>query len=502
MTSNLKAGHWPNKGLLRTVICPLRSHYFFQGSLCEKSFEDHFFLEYNFAMDSEDNNKNKIPVTIITGYLGSGKYNNHLLVFSATDPITGKTTLLNHLLSTQHDLRLAIIENEFGEIGIDDQLIQKRNRIENSSEEIIELMNGCVCCTVRKDLIEIIKKLLKMKGKKGKNHKKPFDAIVIETTGLADPAPVAQTFFVDDEVSSQCKLDAIVTVVDAKHIIQHLDEIKPEGVENESVEQVAFADRIVLNKIDLVTDTTEIAMIKARLRGINSMATIIESDHSRVDPNLLLGINGFSLERILKQEPEFLAEDGGDHQHDPHVSSVSLSVDFPLSIFHLENSISMLLREKAADLFRYKGIINVKGMDQRFIFQGVHMIFQGTFADPWISSSSSEDTEKDDSSHRISKFVFIGRDLDKESLTKLFLSCRAEEELRFPIGSMIFARTKGYGDFASSGNNDLNAYEAGVVIKHWDEGNPYRIRLNRKDEDGEVVEVWAPADLDLFIRQA
>ena len=177
----------------------------------------------------------------------------------------------------------------------------------SSEEEIIELMNGCVCCTVRQDLIVTIKKLLKMKGKAGDG--KPFDAIIIETTGLADPAPVAQTFFMDEVIAAKCRLDAIITVVDAKHIIQHLDEEKPEGVENESVEQVAFADRIVLNKIDLVTDINEIAAVKARLRSINSVATIIESDHSRVDANLLLQIGGFSLDRVMEKEPDFLAED-------------------------------------------------------------------------------------------------------------------------------------------------------------------------------------------------
>jgi G3E family GTPase len=179
----------------------------------------------------------------------------------------------------------------------------------SSEEEIIELMNGCVCCTVRQDLIVTIKKLLKMKGKAGDGNGKPFDAIIIETTGLADPAPVAQTFFMDEVIAAKCRLDAIITVVDAKHIIQHLDEVKPEGVENESVEQVAFADRIVLNKIDLVTDINEIAAVKARLRSINSVATIIESDHSRVDANLLLQIDGFSLDRVMEKEPDFLAED-------------------------------------------------------------------------------------------------------------------------------------------------------------------------------------------------
>merc|ERR1712057_76247 len=186
-----------------------------------------------------------VPVTILTGFLGSGK-----------------TTLLNHILTEQHGKKIAVIENEFGDVGIDDELL-KQNIKEHTGEDVIEMMNGCICCTVRQDLVEVIKKL----AERHKTH--PLDAIVIETTGLADPAPVAQTFFVDEAVSAFCKLDGIVTLVDAKHVAQHLDEEKPEGVENEAVEQVAFADRLIVNKCDLVPDKAELAAVEKKLQDIN-----------------------------------------------------------------------------------------------------------------------------------------------------------------------------------------------------------------------------------------
>ncbi|MCW6009585.1 GTP-binding protein [Micromonospora sp. CPCC 205371] len=193
----------------------------------------------------------RVPVTVLTGFLGSGK-----------------TTLLNRILTEQHGMRIAVIENEFGEIGIDDALVL------DAEEEIFEMNNGCICCTVRGDLIRILGALMRRRDR--------FDRILVETTGLADPAPVAQTFFVDDEIRDQLRLDAIVTLVDAKHILTHLDEVKPDGVENEAVEQVAFADRIILNKTDLVTDT-DLCDIRTRLRQVNALAEIIPAQHAKLD---------------------------------------------------------------------------------------------------------------------------------------------------------------------------------------------------------------------------
>merc|ERR1711934_1240638 len=201
----------------------------------------------------------KVPVTILTGFLGSGK-----------------TTLLNHILTQQHGKKIAVIENEFGDVGIDDALL-KENIKEHTGEDVIEMMNGCICCTVRQDLVEVIKKLAE-RAKAGNK----LDAIIIETTGLADPAPVAQTFFVDESVTAFCKLDGIVTLIDAKNCMQHLDEVKPEGVENEAVEQVAFADRLILNKVDLVPEEAELDALEKKLRDINKFAPILRSTQSKV----------------------------------------------------------------------------------------------------------------------------------------------------------------------------------------------------------------------------
>ena len=224
----------------------------------------------------------RVPATVLTGFLGSGK-----------------TTLLNYILTQEHGLKIAVIENEFGEVGVDDALVRKKY---DTQEEIFEMNNGCICCTVRGDLIRILGKILK-KGK--------MDAIIIETTGLADPAPVAQTFFMDEKIKSMARIDGILTVVDAKHIIQHLDEEKPEGVENEAVEQVAFADRLLINKCDLVEEDY-INVVEARLRAINRDAPFTRCVRSEVPLRKLLGIGAFNLENVIKIDPDFLGEEEDD----------------------------------------------------------------------------------------------------------------------------------------------------------------------------------------------
>merc|ERR1711933_363501 len=235
---------------------------------------------------------NKVPVSVLTGFLGSGK-----------------TTLLNHILGANHGKRIAVIENEFGEVGIDDALVKGGSMADE--ENIVEMNNGCICCTVRGDLIAGLKKLIKNSKKSGK----ALDGVLIETTGLADPAPVAQTFFADDFVQQHMRIDGILTLVDAKHIIQHLDDEKPEGVENEAVEQIAFADRILLNKCDLVDSEAELEEVERRIRAINDKVPIKRTTNSEVEMDYVMGIKGFSLDNIVEMDDAFL-DDGHDHQHD------------------------------------------------------------------------------------------------------------------------------------------------------------------------------------------
>jgi len=307
----------------------------------------------------------------------------------------GKTTLLNHILTEQHGKRIAVIENEFGEVGIDDAIVL------DAEEEIFEMNNGCICCTVRGDLIRILGNLMRRKDR--------FDQILIETTGLADPAPVAQTFFVDDEMADQLRLDAIVTVVDAKHLLPHLDEEKPEGVENEAVEQLAFADRIVLNKIDLA-DNSELDEVESRIRKVNLLAPIIRTQHGKVDLDAILEIGAFSLDRVLADDPEFLDPDA-EHQHDLTVTSVGIEVDGDIDIDRLNEWMGNLLGTKGTDIFRSKGILSIAGWEERYVFQGVHMLIDGQAHGTW------------DGEERRNRLVFIGRNLDRASLEASFRSC-------------------------------------------------------------------------------
>ncbi|MEI4270157.1 GTP-binding protein [Klenkia sp. LSe6-5] len=322
----------------------------------------------------------KVPVTVLTGFLGSGK-----------------TTLLNRILTEQHGQRIAVIENEFGEVGIDDALVI------DAEEEVFEMNNGCICCTVRGDLIRILGTLMRRKDR--------FDRILIETTGLADPAPVAQTFFMDDEIGGQLRLDGIVTLVDAAHLVQHLDDERPDGVENEAVEQIAFADRIVLNKTDLV-DAGELAEVRARISGINRLADVLEAVQADVDLSAVLDVGGFDLARALDLDPAFLTE--SEHQHDQTVTSVGVELDGELDIDRLNAWLGRLLSTKGVDIFRSKGILAVRGMPERYVFQGVHMLLDGTQGAPWGDAPRSN------------RAVFIGRDLDRAELTDGLRACLAE----------------------------------------------------------------------------
>ena len=392
-------------------------------------------------MDSQEED-NRIPVTVLTGFLGSGK-----------------TTLLNHILSsTEHKMKFAVIENEFGEVGIDENIL-----VETSEEAIIEVMNGCICCTVRGDLTETLDGLY--------DRIKDFDGVLIETTGLADPAPVAQTFFVDDKVVERYKLDGIITVVDAKHIIQHLDDEKPEDVENESVEQLAFADRIMLNKIDLVSDD-EIKEVESRIKAINGFAPIYHTQNSLIDPKELINIGSFDLERTLEMDPEFLDTES-EHEHDQRVTSTSAKFEGELNVNKLDRWIGELMRTKGEDLFRYKGVLAVKGMDVKFVFQGVHMLFGGEFSEEIGLWKEGEKRE--------CRFVFIGRNLDHDALQEGLMECIAED-LRFNVGDKVYA--------------NIGEFTEGKILKCWDQGNPYRVEI----QNDEKSNVWVPIDDDRYVK--
>ena len=344
----------------------------------------------------------KTPVTVLTGYLGAGK-----------------TTLLNRILTEDHGKRYAVIVNEFGEIGIDNDLIV------NADEEVFEMNNGCVCCTVRGDLVRIIDGLMKRKGK--------FDAIILETTGLADPAPVAQTFFVDEDVRDKTILDAVVTVADAKWLSDRLKDAP------EAKNQIAFADVIVLNKTDLVTKA-ELAEVEARIRGINPYAKLHRTERAQVQLSDVLERGAFDLDRILEIEPAFLDDEGHDHDHHHHdhdhdhghhhhdhahghghghggmkhyhdeeMQSLSLRTDKPIDPTKFMPWLQDLVARDGQKILRSKGILSFANDDDRYVFQGVHMMLEGDHQRKWRNDETRE-----------SRVVFIGRDLPEQAIREGF----------------------------------------------------------------------------------
>ena len=361
-----------------------------------------------------------IPVTILTGFLGSGK-----------------TTLLKRVLTEAHGQKIAVIENEFGEENIDNEIL-----VNDTNENIIQMNNGCICCSIREDLRETLQ-LLASKKRQGLLD---FERVVIETTGLADPGPVAQTFFVDEDVKAKTQLDSVTALVDAKHVMARLDDSK------EAREQVAFADRIILNKTDLVSEA-ELVAVEARLRKLNPLAPITRAERANIPLDQVLGLGGFDLGRILDINPEFANPAHGEpghvhdehcghdhhdhdhdhdhghahahHDHDHHpgarghaheddIKGISLSLDRPMDGTKFTAWLDRLLGEQGQNILRAKGIIDVSGEDRRLVFQAVHMILEGDLQREWGANE-----------RRWSRAVFIGRELDEAALKAGFEACAA-----------------------------------------------------------------------------
>jgi G3E family GTPase len=320
-----------------------------------------------------------IPVTILTGFLGAGK-----------------TTLLNRILTEQHGERIAVIENEFGETGVDNEILVKEEQ-----EQIIEMNNGCLCCTVRGDLVRILGDL----GKKRRQGKLTFDRVIIETTGLANPGPVAQTFFMDEEIHDQYLLDAVVTVVDAKHGQKTLDD------HDEARAQVGFADRILLSKTDLVEEDAA-SELQGRLRNMNPRAHQKKVHFGEADIREILDIRGFNLNAALEIDPAFL--EGSHHHHDEDIQSFVWRDPRPLHMEKIETFLSLMVQNYGEDLLRYKGVLNVQGEPRRMIFQGVHMLMGGTPGKPWAAGEARE-----------SVMVFIGRKLPRRLFEEGLAYCVA-----------------------------------------------------------------------------
>ncbi|ODR92337.1 CobW family GTP-binding protein [Sinorhizobium alkalisoli] len=312
----------------------------------------------------------KINATILTGFLGAGK-----------------TTLLNRLLTERPDERIAVVINEFGQVGIDGKLVIE------TTEDVVELNNGCICCTVRDDLIGALRNLLA--------SDRAFDRIVIETSGLADPAPVIQSFVLDEVLSSHVQLDAIVTVVDACHVDQQLGQ-------DEAVEQISFADLILLNKTDLVS-LDKLAVVERRIRQLNPLARVVHTKDCAIPMSSVLDLGAFDLKNILSIDPAILEDH--EHEHDQSISCVALQRAEPLDPAAFNSWLNRLVQASGADILRMKGVVNFAGEARRYVFHGVHMTLEGRPGKPWMGDP------------RLSEIVFIGRNLDEAELGRGLESC-------------------------------------------------------------------------------
>lgn len=333
----------------------------------------------------------RIPVTVLTGFLGSGK-----------------TTLVNHILTAEHGLRIAVIENEFGDIDIDSGLVV------GGDEQLIEMSNGCcLCCTARTDLIETLNSLYERKEK--------FDRIIIETSGLADPNPIAQTFYVNEDIAEdydvdttiaeRYRLDAIVTVVDGKHVVQHLDETQTDGVGNQTSNQIAFGDRILINKVDLIGEA-ELDTVKQRVRAINQSAELLTSSHGNVELKKILGVNAFSRHESSAGAAEWLAEN--EHHHSDGLQSLSCEITGTFDTDAFRVWLDDFVEQHGDDLYRYKGVVSFRDESVPHLLQGVHQLY------------NLAPNETVDLALGTSVFVFIGRDLDRDTIESALRLCLTE----------------------------------------------------------------------------
>lgn len=388
---------------------------------------------------------------ILTGYLGAGK-----------------TTLLNYILKEQRDKKLAVIENEIGEVSIDDQLVEQK--IEDQVEELVVLNNGCVCCTIRGDLSKTLLRLV-TKVKAGLQ----LDGVLVELTGAADPAPVVQTFMMDRHVSSTFYIDNVVSLVDAKHIIEKLNESETSKDKTSTASaQIAFSSTVLLNKTDLVAPE-RLEFIEKRIKQVNSVVDIIRCQQARVPLEKLFNVRAFDLSRVL--EEQYMDEEEFRTFYKPKmdnsISNVGVRCKGPMNPCALERFIGKYLRdeESAADFLRVKAVVDVITDNRMYVIQAVHMLQNKSFTRPWPRNEPREN-----------RIIFIGRGMRqrRQELTDGFLACVAQP-LRFAVGSEVCAKTS-------------EGYEQGWVVKHWDEYNAYRIELHNGDE------VHAPEDIDAFVK--
>jgi len=396
----------------------------------------------------------KLPITILTGYLGAGK-----------------TTLLNYVLHEQRDKKIAVIENEVGEVSVDDVLVAKQEEL---AEELVVLNNGCVCCTIRGDLVTALQNL----GSKRSSEGLVLDGVVIELTGAADPAPVVQTFMMDETVRRMFYVDNVVTLVDAKHALQKLDESEGDKAgKGTACAQIAFSSTVLLNKIDLATEE-QLKEIEKRIKEINSTVEIMRCEQAKVDLAKLFDVGVFDLAKVL--EEQYMDEEEFTQFYKPKmdnsISNVGVVCEGGINMFLLQNFLGTYLddEETAGDFLRVKGVFDIKGSDNMFVMQCVHMLRNQSFTRPWKKGEKREN-----------RIIFIGRGMQqrREELTEGFKKCIAPP-LRFNVGDRVMAKYT------------VDSYEPGTILRQWDEFRAYRVRMDNGDE------VHAPMDEDCFIMAA